>query len=251
MRPEILVLPTPADVANELATRTAAVLHDTLAMEPRVSLCLTGGSTPAPAYRQLAEMDGIDWNRVHVFWGDERAVGPDHADSNYRLARETLLDAIDLPDGNVHRIEGEHGAEEAARRYEHTLQEFFGDDGVRFDVLHLGMGSDGHTASLFPGSAALKEMERWAIDTEAPPASPIRDRITLTYPALASSSTTLIAAHGAGKREAFAAVLEAYEGSVTPNSAPPVSRTRPGDPCTWLIDRELANGRVPADGDAA
>ena len=240
MSPEVLVLPTPADVAHELATRTANALRATLTTDARAALCLTGGSTPAPAYRQLATMAGIEWDRVHVFWGDERAVGPEHEDSNYRMACDSLLDALDVPPTNIHRIEGERGAEEAARRYEQTLQEFFGDDGVRFDVLHLGMGSDGHTASLFPGSPALVETERRAIDTQAPPASPIRDRVTLTFPSLSRSRLTLIAAHGAGKRDAFAAVLDAYDGASEPPS-PPVSRVRPTGDGLWLIDRELAN----------
>lgn len=244
MLPEVLVLPTPADVADELAMRTADGLRATLNERARASLCLTGGSTPAPAYRQLALVEDIEWDRVHVFWGDERAVGPNHADSNYRMARETLLERIDLPEGNIHRIEGEQGANLAARRYEQTLEEFFGADGVRFDVLHLGMGGDGHTASLFPGSPALNQFKRWAIATEAPPASPVRERVTLTFPPLACSITTLIAAHGGGKREAFADVLEAYRVSVAPDSAPPVSRIRPDGECLWLVDRELATGLV-------
>jgi len=241
MSPEVLVLPTPADVATELATRTADALRTALATEPRASLCLTGGSTPAPAYRQLAEMKDLAWDRVHVFWGDERAVDPDHPDSNYRMARETLLDALNLPESNIHRIEGERGAEEAARHYEQVLQEFFGGDGIRFDVLHLGMGSDGHTASLFPGSPALDETARFAIETVAPPASPIRDRITLTFPALNSARHTWIAAHGTGKRDAFAAVLDAYD---EPHelAPPPVSRICPEGAWAWLIDRELATG---------
>lgn len=240
MSPEVLVLPTPADVATELATRTARALQSTLAAEPRASLCLTGGSTPAPAYRQLATIEDIAWTRVHVFWGDERAVGPEHPDSNFRMARETLLDAVEIPEDNIHRIEGERGAEEAARHYEQVLHEFFGADGVAFDVLHLGMGSDGHTASLFPGSPALNETERHAIDTLAPPTSPIQNRITLTVPPLNGARTTLIAAHGAGKRDAFAAVLNAHDGAQ--EHAPPISQIDPAGDCHWLIDHELAKG---------
>ena len=240
MPPQILVLDSPAAVADELATRTANALRRALESEPRVSVCLTGGSTPKPAYRQLAEAPDVDWDRVHVFWGDDRAVGPDDEDSNYRLARETLLNAIGLPDENVHRIEGERGAEEAARRYERELEVFFGDAPVRFDVLHLGMGGDGHTASLFPGSPALDEDERRVVDTLSPPSSPVLHRVSLTFPALSRSALTLIAAHGDKKREPFAQAVEAYDGP--PTAGPPVSRVRPEGELVWLVDRQLADG---------
>ena len=245
MQPEIRVLPTPADLASELATRTADALRRVLATRARASLCLTGGSTPVPAYRQLAEMDDIAWDSVHVFWGDERAVGPDHEDSNYRMACETLLDAAHVPDSNRHRIEGERGAAEAARRYEQTLYEFFGDDRVHFDVLHLGMGGDGHTASLFPGSPALDETDRWVVATLSPPTSPVLHRVTLTFPALSQSSLTLIAAQGKSKRDAFSEVLAAYDANQEPQTPPPpVSRVRPEEEWMWLIDRELADGSM-------
>ena len=240
MPPQIVVLDSPAAVADALASRTADALRAALASEPRASLCLTGGSTPAPAYRQLAGAPDIAWDRVHVFWGDDRAVGPDDDDSNYRLARETLLDAIDLPDENVHRIEGERGAEEAARHYEGELEVFFGDAPVRFDVLHLGMGSDGHTASLFPGSPALDETERRVVDTLAPPSSPVLHRISLTVPALSHAALTLVAAHGTGKREPFAEAVAAYDGAAT--AGPPVARVRPEGELVWLVDRALADG---------
>ena len=240
MPPQIVVLESPDAVADALATRTAEALRRALASEPRASLCLTGGSTPAPAYRQLAEAPDLDWNRVHVFWGDDRAVGPDDEDSNYRLARETLLDAIDLPEDNVHRVEGERGAEPAARLYESELETFFGDAPVRFDVLHLGMGSDGHTASLFPGSPALDETERRVVDTLSPPSSPVLHRISLTFPSLSHSALTLVAAHGEGKREPFAEAVEAYGGAAT--AGPPVSRVRPEGELVWLVDRRLADG---------
>ena len=243
MRPEITVLPSPDAVASALATRTAAAIRQALDGEPRATLCLTGGSTPEPAYRQLARAEGIDWDRVHVFWGDERAVGPDDEDSNFRMAREALLDPVGLPDTNVHRIEGERGADEAARRYEADLEFFFGDDGVAFDVLHLGMGGDGHMASLFPGSPALGERDRRAIDTQSPPSSPVRHRVTLTYPAFAGARLTLVAAHGAGKREAFADVVGAYDRGVS-SDAPPVARVATAGELVWLVDEALADGLV-------
>ena len=117
------------------------------------SVALAGGSTPRAAYALLAAEE-VDWSRVHVFWGDERCVPPDHPDSNYRLAREALLDHVSLPAGNVHRMRGEMEPEAAAQAYAAELRAFFGTQWPSFDLVLLGMGNDGHIASLFPGSAA-------------------------------------------------------------------------------------------------
>lgn len=235
--PEIIVLPTPAAVAEVLADRTATALRAALGAEPRVTLCLTGGSTPEPAYRRLAKAEGIDWARVHVFWGDERSVPPDHPESNVGMARRALLDAIEIPDENVHRMPGECPNDKGALVYEQALEQFFGDD-LAFDVLHLGMGSDGHTASLFPGSAALDEMERRVVATEAPAGSPVRERVTLTFAALNRARLCLVAATGEAKRDAFQSVLEAFDGE---GVGPPVARVVPAE-CIWLVDRALAQG---------
>ena len=235
--PEIVVLPTPAAVAEALADRTATALRAALAGEPRVTLCLTGGSTPEPAYRRLAQAEGIDWARVHIFWGDERSVPPDHPDSNVGMARRALLDAIEIPDDNIHRMPGECDHEKGALVYEQALEQFFGDD-LAFDVLHLGMGTDGHTASLFPGSPALDEMERRVVASTAPAGSPTPERVTLTYPALNRARLCLVAAAGEAKREAFQDVLDAFDGE---GVGPPVARVVSTE-CVWLVDRTLAQG---------
>ncbi len=235
----IVVLPTPADVADALADRTADVLRQVLAVRARAVVCLTGGSTPEPAYTRLAAAADIEWDRVHIFWGDERAVGPDSPDSNAGMAQRTLIGPAGSPASNVRRIQGERGAHEAARRYESCLEEFFGHAPARFDVLHLGMGPDGHVASLFPGSPALNERHRRVVATEAPDAFAVRDRITLTLPVLGRSAVTLIAAAGAGKRDALAAAFS--------DDPPPVGRVHPerGE-LTWLLDAALADGIVAA-----
>ena len=235
---EIVVLPSAKAVAEALADRTAAALRAALAGEPRVTLCLTGGATPVPAYRRLAQAEDLDWERVHVFWGDERCVSPDHPESNYTMARRTLLDPAGVPGSNVHRMPGGCPPEEGARVYEQALEQFFGDT-VRFDVLHLGMGDDGHTASLFPGTAALDERDRRVVPSTAPASAAVRDRLTLTFPTLARARLCLFAAAGAGKRDAFSDVLDAYDGEQT---GPPAARVAPEGDLIWLVDRELAQG---------
>lgn len=235
--PSIVVLPTPAAVSDALADRTADIVRAVLAARPRALVCLTGGSTPVAAYARLAAADGIEWDRVHVFWGDDRAVGPDDPDSNAGMAQRTLIGPAGIPASNVHRIEGEHGAVEAARRYESCLEEFFGAARARFDVLHLGMGPDGHVASLFPGSPALGERNRRVVATEAPAGMAVRDRVSLTLPVLGRSAVTIIAAAGADKRDALAAAFSA--------APPPVGRVAPEDgELTWILDRALADGIV-------
>ena len=242
MPAEIVVLPSPAAVAEALADRTATALRATLAGEPRATLCLTGGSTPPPAYERLARAD-VDWDRVHVFWGDERCVPPDHADSNYAMARRTLLDPAGVPDSNVHRMPGECPPDEGAVVYEQALEQFFGAE-LRLDVVHLGMGSDGHLASLFPGSRALAETGRRVVPTTAPEGMASPDRLTLTFPVLEGARLCLVAAHGTGKRDAFGAVLDAYDGE---GEGPPIARLDPEGSLVWLVDRALSQGVLDDD----
>ena len=224
MNAEIVVLPSKQAVAEALADRTAAALRKALAEKNRVTLCLTGGSTPVPAYARLAEAPDVDWGRVHVFWGDERCVPPDHPESNYAMAARTLLGPAGVPESNVHKMPGNCPPDEGAAVYEQALEQFFGDD-LWFDVLHLGMGDDGHTASLFPGTDALGVVDRRVTVGEAPPDAAVRQRLTLTFPTLAEAGLCLIAAAGAGKREAFSAVLDAYDGE---DVGPPAARLRRG-----------------------
>ncbi|HIG74220.1 MAG TPA: 6-phosphogluconolactonase [Bacteroidetes bacterium] len=236
---DVQVYPDPESLASAFASATADALRAALEGEPRATLCLTGGSTPAPAYRQLAAMD-LEWDRIHLFWTDERLVPPDTPESNYRMAYETLLEPAGVPETNVHRMRGELGKHEAAEDYESQLHQFFGEEPVSFDVLHLGMGADGHVASLFPGAHELDEFDRWAVPARAPAGTAVRQRLTLTFPALDSARLALVAAAGEAKREAFLDVVEAYEtGSLAP---PPIARVRPAGPLVWMIDQALAQG---------
>jgi 6-phosphogluconolactonase len=204
----VAVHPSP----EELAHATAAWLRERAqAGENRFAVCLAGGSTPRRVYELLAsaERARFPWDRVHWFFGDERFVPHDHPDSNYRMARETLFDAAPVPAANVHPMPIAGFPAEAARAYEIELQEFYGAptlDPQRplFDVVLLGLGEDGHTASLFPGTPALQERQRWVVDVLNPKAEP---RITLTYPALESTRALAFLVAGANKRAILARVF--------------------------------------------
>lgn len=178
------------------------------------ALNLSGGSTPKSVYALLAtEMyrRKFDWERIHVFFGDERFVPPDHPDSNYRMAREAMLSKVPIPQENVHAVPttGEDPAA-AAAEYEHTLKRFYGKDTLDlarplFAVTLLGLGEDGHTASLFPGTDVLTERAKWVAAVVGAKPEP---RITMTYPVLASSNAVVFLAAGAAKRTMLNRLLD-------------------------------------------
>jgi 6-phosphogluconolactonase len=198
---------------------------------------LAGGSTPKATYEVLARdyADGVDWSNVHVFFGDERAVPPDHEDSNYGMARDTLLDRV--PIGSVHRMQGELPPDEAAEAYEQELRDFFGSDDLpRFDLILLGMGSDGHTASLFPETSALEVHDRWVV------ANPVlkldTTRITLTVPVLDAARAVYFLVAGEDKAGPMAEILEGDPG---PREYP-ASLIQPEGGPQWMLDRAAASG---------
>jgi 6-phosphogluconolactonase len=198
----------------------------------RFSVALSGGSTPKGLYELLARPPfggSLPWKDAHVFWGDERCVPPDHPDSNYRMAREALLSKVPIPEKQVHRFRGELEPDAAARDYEKELQAFFGAD-PRFDLVLLGLGVEGHTASLFPGSPAF-EAKTW---TAAPFVEKLgQKRITLTPAALNRSHEVLFLVAGADKRDAVRATLD--------KGTTPAARIRPADGLVyWLLDLEAA-----------
>lgn len=178
----------------------------------RFTWALAGGSTPRALYRLLASddyRDRLPWRLIHFFWGDERHVPPDHPDSNFRMAREAMLDAVPVPPDNVHRVPAEEAdAQRAAAEYEAILRSFFAlhaGDRPRFDLILLGLGKDAHTASLFPGGEAVHERERLVV---APWVEEQKTfRITLTPPALNHARRVLFLVSGEEKAEALHAVL--------------------------------------------
>ncbi|GAB4501199.1 MAG: 6-phosphogluconolactonase [Anaerolineales bacterium] len=199
----------------------------------RFSVALSGGSTPRALYERLTRAP-LDWQAIHLFWGDERCVPPEHPDSNYRMTAESLLKYIPIPPENVHRAPGELPPAQAAEGYEQELRAFFGDF-PRFDLVLLGMGDDGHTASLFPGSPALAESTRWAIAAEhdAPP-PPLVARVTLTFGVFNAARRVIFLVSGAGKAQRL---MEIQRGG----SALPAARIQPvGGELLWLVDSSAA-----------
>lgn len=209
--PRLEIRPTKESLASGLAD---FILGRFLTTDGPFSLNLSGGSTPKLLYELLATDHygkRFDWTRVHVFFGDERFVPFDHADSNYRMAREALLAHVPIPDGNVHPVPTEEGEPaDAAKAYEATLKEYYGAQDIDpgkpiFDVTLLGLGEDGHTASLFPGTDALQERSRWVTSVIGAKPEP---RITMTYPVLGSSDALVFLVAGDGKRDMLKRVLD-------------------------------------------
>jgi 6-phosphogluconolactonase len=213
-----------------------------LAGSGRFSAALAGGSTPRALYERLAgepHRSRIPWVRVHLFWSDERPVPPNHEESNFRMAWETMISRLAIPPGNVHRIRGEIDPNDAAREYERELRGFFDLEThaelARFDLALLGMGEDGHTASLFPGSPALEEKDRWVV---APRVEKLGgSRITLTCPILENAACIIFLVTGESKAEMLKQVVQSGERSAHRPAG--LIRPRHGE-LFWYVDRAAA-----------
>ena len=214
------------ELSNAAAEEFLTLAREAISARGRFVVALAGGATPRRLYRILAETPFDGWNKVQFFWGDERAVPPDHADSNYRMAKEAMLDALGISSANIHRINAEHEA--AASDYAAMLWRMFGRASPVFDLVILGMGADGHTASLFPGTDALKEAKHWVVASRA--LSAPKDRITLTAPILNRAAQVIFLVAGADKADALAEVLE---GPSVPERLPAQLISS----ATWFVDR--------------
>jgi len=234
---EVRVLGTAGDVAR--AAREELVRAGKTAIEERgrFLVVLSGGSTPKTLYGSLAVKD-LDWSKVHVFFGDERCVSPDRQESNFKMAQESMLLRLKIPAENVHRIQGEmESAEAAAAQYEEEIQRVFGPTvgPPSFDLVLLGIGIEGHTASLFPGCSALEEKERWVAATFVAKLS--RTRITMTLPLLNRSALVIFLIAGDEKAEAARRSIEG--GLLSPEV--PAHRIDPaGGRVLWLLDKLAA-----------
>ena len=220
--------------ARDFVFRAEAAINE----RGRFAVALAGGSTPKGTYEALARdyADKLDWSKVHVFFGDERTVPPDHEDSNYRMARETLLSRIRV--GSVHRLRCELPSEEAAATYERELREFYGtsEEPPSFDLILLGLGEDGHTASLFPETPALDVTDRWVV------ANPVLKletaRLTLTIPIINAAKAVTFLVAGEDKAPVLKEILE---GDADPHECPAkFIRPEDGD-LTWMADRAASS----------
>jgi 6-phosphogluconolactonase len=234
---EIVVLDDAKALAQEGAKRFAAAARAAVAERGRFVVALSGGSTPRAMHARLLAMgaDALPWPRIYVTFGDERCVPPDDPASNYGMARDTLLAKAGVQDVRLLRIEGELPPEDAALRHEARLRALaarlaVAEGAPLFDLVLLGVGADGHTLSLFPGTPAVDEARRLVVPAVAP-VEPTA-RVTLTFPALARTREVLLLASGAEKRDALA---RARAGEPLP-----IARARGRDRTTWLLDRAAA-----------
>jgi len=235
----VFVFDDAESVARAAAARIAELARESIEARGLFTVALSGGSTPRRVYELLAGEEfrgGIDWPNVHVYFGDERMVPPDHAESNYRMASEALLSRVPLPPANVHRIDGVGDAAANASAYESELRGLFGDaEWPRLDHVLLGMGDDGHTASLFPGTEVLNEGRLWVAPNWV--AKLGAWRVTLTAPAIDAARHVTFLVNGAAKAERLREVLK---GARDPSRLPS-QLIRPSDgTLEWYVDRAAA-----------
>ena len=234
----------PAEICRTAAVEIRRLANRTPSATKPITIALSGGSTPRGLHALLATeptfRDRLPWQHLHFFWGDERHVPPDHPQSNYRMADETLLSVVPVPAENIHRVCGEEPeAALAAEKYEQELQAFFkleAGQPPRFDCILLGMGPDGHTASLFPGTEALYETKRLVVANWVEKFQTFR--ITLTVPVLNHADLVVLLVSGAEKAEALKAVLQ---GDYRPDRFP-AQLIRPGpEKLLWIVDKAAAS----------
>jgi len=235
----VRVLPDAAGVAHAAARIFKMAAAAAVSLRNRFSVALSGGSTPQKLYHLLGATYGgkIAWEHVHIFWADERCVPPDHEQSNFRLANEELLSRINIPGNNIHRIQGELGPAEAAGAYEHDLRAHFKTEGIPcFDLILLGIGEDGHTASLFPGEKTVSETKRVVVPAFSGRAG--NRRATLTLPVLNNAALVVFLVTGEAKSGIIREILA--KGKRDPY---PAGLVRPEHGrIIWLLDEDAASG---------
>ncbi len=236
---DLQILEDSKTLAQAAADHFVAAAEEAIENRGRFTVALSGGSTPQEAYGRLADpmlATKVSWRNVHLFWGDERCVPPEDPDNNYRMARKTLIQKVPIPQANVHRIQGELEPDLAADAYADELRSFFGsDERPRFDLIFLGLGKDGHIASLFPGSPALRETEHWVLAVFAEALQTWR--VTLTPPVLNSARQLSFLVSGKSKAERLQEVLE---GEPQPEPLPAQLIQPLNGQVTWLVDRAAA-----------
>ncbi len=237
--PELHVLPTPGEAADAAAAFVADLADEHGSAAGRFTIALSGGSTPRLLYQALAcdpYAAGMAWDRWHVFWSDERCLPPDYDESNYRMTREALLDRVYIPAQQIHRIRGEIEPEEAAAAYGNVVVDTFGNTSPSFDLILLGIGEDGHTASLFPGTEALRERRKLVAANWAPHLQ--AHRITFTLPLINMAKNVAFLANDESKAEVLRDVLEPSQGEDTL----PAAMVRPAQGMIhWFVTTDAAS----------
>lgn len=237
-KPDLRVCADHADLSRRAGEAAVGTINEAIRTTGTCSIVLCGGSTPRTLYSLLASEFRalIPWANVQIFWGDERYVPPEDPRSNYRMAKETLLDHVPCPPSNIHPMPTHFpSADEAARDYERTLRNHFVEEWPRFDLVLLGVGDDGHTASLFPGSLALAEKTRWVVTAPAPIEPHVR--LTLTLPALTRAAAIYVLIAGATKADAL---RHLFEGAGDWIKYPAAGVRLGSDSVIWWADREAA-----------
>ena len=239
---DIRTYPDPAALMDAAAADFLAIAADAIAARGRCLVALSGGSTPRRMYERIAALGPgtLDWSRVVFLWSDERSVPPNHPESNYRMAHEALLAPLGIPEPQVHRMRGEaDDIEAAAREYEHTLATLTGAQpgyGVpQLDLVLLGLGSDGHTASLFGDTVALDVRDRWVVRNYI--AKFTTSRLTLTFPVILAAREIRVLVAGATKAATLEAVLT---GAWDPDRLPAQRLATASGRVVWLVDRAAA-----------
>ena len=238
MKSDVRMFADVDELSLRAAEATVRTINESVRSHGSFSVALSGGNTPRTLYRLLSTRfrNQIPWTKVHIFWGDERYVPLAHPQSNYRMARETLLDTVPCPAENVHQMPTElPNPDDAAREYEKTLRSYFSKDWPHFDLVLLGLGEEGHTASLFPGSPALNETKRWVVAVKAPAEPPLR--LTLTLPALTEAASIYFLVTGSNKAQALHDVLT---GSPAPKIYPASGVRSARGRVIWWVDRWAA-----------
>jgi len=242
MAAALRVFPTFEQLSVSVADAVAATLNSAIAARGQCSLVLSGGRTPQELYRVLAanHRTTIQWSVVDVFWGDERLVPVGDGRRNDRMAREMLLNHVPCPESHIHPMAA-HAmpGESAAREYEQTMRRYFGNGRPRFDLVLLGLGAEGHTASMFPDSPALDERERWVCAVTVPAEPP--DRLTLTLPVFSQAANIFFLVSGADKSRALRHALDER----TDPRTSPAAAVKPIDgTLTWWVDADAAESEI-------
>lgn len=241
----VRVFPNLEALSRAAARDLTADIRETLRTRERYTLALAGGSTPQRLYELLAEetAGSLPWAKLHLFWGDERFVPYDHPKSNARMVADTLTDHVPIPDGNVHPIPTQTDRPEAAAAaYTDTLQHYFEDRSTTFDTALLGLGEDGHTASLFPETGTPEHRrtdDAWVRAVTAPPRHDVATRLTCTLPTLNGARRAVFLVAGEHKRDVLTTVLDQSDSHL------PAAQIRPREHLRWYVDEAARPSSTP------